>query len=122
MKKLLSALLVILVLSVKVGAEPQGSSYIYIASLTSNETLVTKATVAVAQAATYVLAGGGSPCAARLANARAALDNPRQEATQHFMWYVALNTDVQTNGQNSTDTLIKYVIDTYFVSVWGACS
>lgn len=96
-------------------------AYIDVYALAANETLIQKATVAVAKTAKYVIDGGATtpPNDARIqANAKHALLDPRQEALNNFMWYLVSDATIQTAGVNATDAQVSTVVDTYRDKIW----
>ena len=74
---------------------------------------------AIAKSAIYVIAGGGSPTATQLQNAKQALSELDPAQVDRFVWHVVMNGDVQTAGEAATDTLIQYVVDSVFAILWA---
>ncbi len=88
-------------------------TYTQIYALRNNSNLIDRTAVAVAHAALYCLGQNQ-----REAAAKRAIEDPRAEANRGFMWAIADNGDVQTQGENVADSVIQFVVDTYYPEFW----
>lgn len=98
------------------------ATYVDIYALSTNETLIQKAAVAVGKTAKFVLDGGGTVPPGDLGiynSAKRALVDPRREAQANFMWYLVSDATIQQAGTAATDEQVSTVVDTYRDKIWG---
>lgn len=102
------------------------ATYAQIRTLLNSAVLKDKAAIACASAAQYILdGGGGSPVFMNeriIGNARNTLTGGADTQAARFMAYIALDPTIQANGDSSTDTQVRAVIDAKLPMVWGAGS
>lgn len=91
-------------------------------ALRNSLALKQKATVAVVTIATYILDGGapGFPTLSLniLNNAQHAKDDPFGAADK-FMWDIAMDGTVQSEGEAATDAHVHAVVNSKYPEVWG---
>src|SRR2546430_2187355 len=97
-------------------------NYTQIYALGSRQSLLTKTAAAITMAATYVLAGGGSPTQSQKNNAKVALQDPMNMA-KSFIWYVVNDASVQADetalADSATDVHVRGVIDANWPNIWA---
>lgn len=101
-------------------------TYTEIIGLRNSTTLKQKAAVAVITIANYVVnytLSGTSPAIVgvsmdMLNNAQHAREDPLG-AAEHFMWEIALDSTIQSEGEAATDAHVHAVVNAKYQAVWG---